>query len=89
MSLEVVTQGAVASITLDRVQKANAYTQPMLADLSAAIEGMEADGAIRVVVITGKGSRAFSAGADRSELETRMPESGGAPARCGGLSASP
>lgn len=56
--------GAIATITLDRPEKLNALTLPMLADLDAAFQAIEDDADVRVVVITGTGPKAFSAGAD-------------------------
>lgn len=52
--------GALRLITLDRPDKANALTAPMLADLVAAVQGA---GAARALILTGAG-RVFSAGAD-------------------------
>jgi enoyl-CoA hydratase len=75
MSLEVMTRGPVAFVTLNRADRANAYTQAMLTALETAIQAFDAETSVRVVVITGQGSRSFSAGADRREIETRSPES--------------
>jgi enoyl-CoA hydratase/carnithine racemase len=57
-----VTDG-VATITLARPEKLNAITAIMHADLRAALEAAEADGAVRCLVVTGEG-RAFSSGQD-------------------------
>jgi enoyl-CoA hydratase len=62
--------GLVCRLTIDRPAKANAYTQPMLEALETALAAAETDGT-RVIVITGDGDRAFSAGADRTELAQR------------------
>ena len=56
--------GPVATITLNRPEKLNALTLPMLADLDAAFARIEADADVRLVVITGAGAKAFCAGAD-------------------------
>jgi enoyl-CoA hydratase/carnithine racemase len=56
--------GLVATITLNRPEKLNAVTLPMLSDLDAALIAIDADDAVRVVVIKGAGLKAFSAGAD-------------------------
>jgi len=54
----------VATITLNRPEKLNALTLPILAALEEALLTIDADPAIRVVVIKGSGAKAFSAGAD-------------------------
>ncbi|MBB3082877.1 enoyl-CoA hydratase-related protein [Geodermatophilus sabuli] len=53
----------VATITLDRPDRMNAFTTVMAAELAAAAAAADADDAVRVVVVTGAG-RAFCAGAD-------------------------
>jgi enoyl-CoA hydratase len=60
----VSIDGPVATITLNRPEKLNALTLPMLADLDAAFLAIDADAEVRVLVITGAGPKAFSAGAD-------------------------
>jgi 2-(1,2-epoxy-1,2-dihydrophenyl)acetyl-CoA isomerase len=68
--------GAAATIELARPDALNAWNAQLGHDLLAAIEEVAADGAVRVVVITGAG-RAFSAGADLKEIATgdaRTPE---------------
>jgi len=60
-------QGAVAVITLNRPAKLNAWTTPMRNEIIAALERFEADDAIRAIIMTGAGDRAFSAGQDLSE----------------------
>jgi len=56
--------GAVATVTIDRPEKLNALTPEMLEGLEAILDEVEGDAAIRVVVVTGAGDRAFCAGAD-------------------------
>src|SRR6266550_8773535 len=53
----------VATVTLNRPEKLNAFSGTMREDLLAALREVEGDGACRVVVITGAG-RAFCAGGD-------------------------
>ena len=71
--LRVELEGAIATITLDRPEKLNAVTPEMLAGLEAALASIEADEAIRVVVLTGAGDRAFSAGADINAWSSLAP----------------
>jgi enoyl-CoA hydratase len=62
-------QDAVAVLTLDRPERLNAIGSDTHALLRSALETIESDPALRVVVITGSGS-VFSAGADISEMRT-------------------
>ncbi len=59
-----VTDG-VATITLNRPDRLNAFSGSMGRELGAAYRACDADDAIRAVVLTGAG-RAFCAGADMS-----------------------
>jgi enoyl-CoA hydratase/carnithine racemase len=53
----------VATITLDRHERLNAFTVTMQRELCAAVDEIDADPDVRVVVVTGRG-RGFCAGAD-------------------------
>ena len=55
--------GAVATITLHRPDRMNAFTVQMAFELIAAFDLSDADDAVRAVIVTGEG-RAFCAGAD-------------------------
>lgn len=66
-------QGAVAVLTLNRPASLNSFTRQMHHDLWAALDQVEADPAIRALVLTGAG-RAFCAGADLSEFDFRAGE---------------
>ena len=57
--------GPVATITLNRPDKMNAFTNRMLKEMIAAFDATDADDAVRAVIVTGAG-RAFCAGADLS-----------------------
>jgi enoyl-CoA hydratase/carnithine racemase len=59
----------LAIITLNRPDKMNALNSQAVAELIAAIEEIEKNDDIRVVIITGAGQRAFSSGSDLTELE--------------------
>jgi enoyl-CoA hydratase/carnithine racemase len=56
----------ILTITLDRPQAMNAFTQTMLAELIAAFDRADADDDVKAVIVTGAGERAFCAGADLS-----------------------
>jgi enoyl-CoA hydratase/carnithine racemase len=59
------TDGPVATITLDRPEKLNAFTRVMMSEMVEALDQADSDDTIRAVVVTGRG-RAFCAGADLS-----------------------
>jgi enoyl-CoA hydratase/carnithine racemase len=69
------TNGGVATVTLNRPDKLNAWTWRMEDEFVAALRNASADSSIRVIVITGAG-RAFCAGADMNMLEGIAHESG-------------
>ena len=61
--IRIATEGAVATITVARPEKLNAFDIDMLKELSAACDEVEANAAVRVAILTGEG-KAFSAGGD-------------------------
>jgi enoyl-CoA hydratase/carnithine racemase len=60
-----VTDG-IMTITLNRPDKMNAFTQGMMAEMIQAFDEADADDAVRAVIVTGSGERAYCAGADLS-----------------------
>lgn len=66
--LLVAVDGAIATVTLNRPQAMNALNRALRADLAAAMRRLEADPEVRVVILTGAGERAFTAGLDLKEL---------------------
>lgn len=70
----MATDGNVATITLNRPEQRNPLSTGMLHDLVAALRWCQSEDAVRVVVVTGAGDRAFSAGADLSSFEAGVPE---------------
>jgi len=64
---------AAAHITLNRPKKLNAMNALCIAEMRAALAAARGDDAVRVVVIQGAGERAFTAGADISELADKSP----------------
>jgi enoyl-CoA hydratase/carnithine racemase len=68
----IVTKAdGIATITLNRPDKMNAYTRTMGEEIMAAMDDIDADDTVRAVILTGSGERAFCAGADLT------PEGGG------------
>src|SRR5437870_9309015 len=71
LSLENVLyekKGAIAYVTLNRPKVLNALSKRTWAALKAAFEDAQDDAAVRGVILTGAGDKAFIAGADISEL---------------------
>jgi enoyl-CoA hydratase/carnithine racemase len=56
-----------ATITLNRPDNMNALSSELMMEMQSAIRDIEADDLVKVVVITGAGSKAFSAGGDLAE----------------------
>jgi len=66
-------KNGVAWITLNRPEVLNAQNDQMREELTSALEDARDDDDVSVIVITGAGDQAFSAGADISEFPTRTP----------------
>lgn len=64
----IETAGAIATITLNRPRARNALTFEMYDGLAAFCRGIDPDGPIRAVIITGAGDRAFAAGTDIAQF---------------------
>jgi enoyl-CoA hydratase/carnithine racemase len=61
-------KGAVAYVTVNRPKVLNALNTPTWADLRTAFDDARDDPAVRGIILTGAGEKAFIAGADISEL---------------------
>jgi enoyl-CoA hydratase len=66
----------IARITVNRPDKLNALNAIVIAELGDAVTRIETDSAVRGVIVTGAGGKAFVAGADINEL-TEQGASGG------------
>ena len=75
--------GAVAVVTVNRPQVLNALSLAMLDELAATFKVLQDEAAVRCVVITGAGQKAFIAGADINELAALTPTAGREHARKG------
>lgn len=71
--VRVKRDGDIAIVTLDRPATLNALTPAMLDELERIIRGFDADTALRVVVLTASGERAFCVGADINEWAALKP----------------
>ncbi|MEZ4240838.1 MAG: enoyl-CoA hydratase-related protein [Myxococcota bacterium] len=63
-------RGAVEIVTVDRAAKLNAIDRDVLEGLDAALVALEGDEAVRAVVLTGAGEKAFVAGADIAQMQS-------------------
>jgi len=54
----------IATITLNRPEALNAFSKEVVEEILRALEDIKSDENMRVVVLTGAGEKAFSAGAD-------------------------
>ncbi len=76
MSYETIlvdVEGAVAVVTINRPEKRNALNAHVRRDILTALDFLRDEEAIRVVVFTGAGGKAFVAGADIGEFAERTP----------------
>jgi len=62
------TKEGIATITFNRPKALNALNGPLLEEFAAALEEIDANEDIRVLVLTGAGEKSFVAGADISEI---------------------
>jgi len=74
--LRVESDAGVTVVTVDRPEKLNALNAGVLDALAAAIEAAGRDTALRCLIVTGAGEKAFIAGADIGELSRLTPQEG-------------
>ena len=70
MSIDVTRDGAVAIVTVNRPEALNALNLETIQELRSALQAVAADAAMRAVVLTGSGEKAFIAGADIKYMST-------------------
>jgi enoyl-CoA hydratase len=63
--------GAVATLTINRPDKRNAVNNDTVEEIDKALDQVEANPDLRVLILTGAGDKAFVAGADIGELDRR------------------
>lgn len=78
--LRIAIEGGLAILTIDRPKALNALNESLLGQLEGALESLEADSSLRVLIVTGGGEKAFVAGADIGELKGLSKQQG---KRCG------
>jgi enoyl-CoA hydratase len=76
-------ENQVATVTLNRPRVLNALNAQVFADLKSLFTALANDAAVRVILVTGAGEKAFAAGADINELTTTNRVTGRALSRRG------
>jgi enoyl-CoA hydratase/carnithine racemase len=67
--------GWLARLTIDNAAKLNSLNRALMVEIVDAVKALEADPALRLVVVTGAGEHAFVGGADIAELAALDQES--------------
>lgn len=62
-------EGVLGTIFLNRPDKLNALNEETKMEIAQAVEALNKDGSVRVIILTGTGEKAFCAGADINELK--------------------
>lgn len=74
--LKLGIEGNIATVTLDRPKVLNALNRQLFDELEAVFNELTANDAVRVILLTGGGERAFAAGTDITELAATNAASG-------------
>lgn len=72
-NIELSREGAVLVATISRPEAMNALNNETLKSIAGLIDFVEADHDVRVLIITGKGEKAFVAGADIKGFDAMTP----------------
>jgi enoyl-CoA hydratase len=83
MAVEIDVSGGIATVTMSRPEALNAFNSEQLQTMIDALHQVRDDPAVRSVILTGAGERAFAAGADIKEMASKTSEEGLAFARLG------
>jgi enoyl-CoA hydratase len=72
--VKVETDGAIATVTISREKQLNALSSAVLGELMEIAGLLESNRALRAVLVTGAGDKAFVAGADIAEMQEMPPD---------------
>lgn len=72
--IQLRRDGHVGTVVVSNPEKYNAMTLAMWQDVTAAIEQLDADATVAVIVLTGDGTQAFVSGADISQFEAQRTD---------------
>src|SRR5688572_9754419 len=81
--VKVDTDGGIATVTVNRPEKRNALNAEIVTQLFHTFLELDGDPAVRAVILTGAGEKAFVAGADIGELAQMTPLTGNEVSRAG------
>lgn len=70
-SILVEREEPIAVVTINRPDKLNALNWALVAELADELDALDQDEAIRCIVLTGAGNKAFAAGADIAEMANK------------------
>jgi len=70
MTISISNQDRIRTVTLNRPETYNAFSEQLTTDLAAALRDAERDASVAVLILTGAG-KAFSSGQDLAELKAR------------------
>lgn len=73
MAVLIAAQGPVLRITINRPERRNALNETVVRSIAQGIAQAQADSAIRVIVLTGAGDKAFCAGGDLAPAADGAP----------------
>ncbi|MDQ3050292.1 MAG: enoyl-CoA hydratase-related protein [Bacteroidota bacterium] len=82
-NLIVEKKDAICIITVNRPDKMNALNMNTIREIGAAVKAANNDALVRVIILTGSGTKAFVAGADISEFSSFSESEGAALAQHG------
>jgi enoyl-CoA hydratase/carnithine racemase len=71
--LEWTVEDSIGTIRLNRPERRNAFTFDMVREWAALLRAARTDDAVRVVVLTGTGDRAFCSGIDLGSISSANP----------------
>lgn len=72
-NIKIEKKESIATIKINRPQVLNALNKDTITELSKAVEELDADKNIKVVILTGEGDKAFIAGADIKQMVDMTP----------------
>lgn len=75
-NLTIQTDNGIATLIVDRSKKLNALNRETLSEIHQAFTAFETDEAVKLIILTGRGKKAFVAGADIAEFADYSVEEG-------------
>lgn len=73
-TVRLASEDGIATLVLERPEAANTISYELMADMNSALDHVETDDSIRVLLVTGAGDRHFCGGADLRSILKPPPE---------------